>query len=140
MLSSSPRNWFPVILAGLTVVLAVVFYAMHQKVDVSALIPTFDHIGSADGNGQTAEDGEKLNVAPTDDEYQTAVRTIFASYTSDHNAQAAYDAFIQLHVPASMQTFHIDLIIAFAKLAAGNTTDGQARLDALTAQYSWLSM
>jgi hypothetical protein len=39
-----------------------------------------------------------------------------------------------------MKTFHIDLISAYGKLASGSTADGNARLDALVAQYPWLSL
>lgn len=114
--------------------LAIIFYATNHSVDVQEWV---SGVGSR-VSGESAL--PPTEPAPTEEEYQSAVRTIFASYVADGNAQAAYDAFIQLHVPSSMQTFHIDLIITFGKLAAKTQTDGAARLNALEAQYSWLNM
>lgn len=123
------RNWFPVILAGLTVLLAIIFYATNHSVDVSAWVESW-----SENSGSSAPGADPV----TEEEYQSAVRTILTNADSDE--QAAYDAIVLLRVPKSMQTFHIDLIIAFGKLASGNPADGNARLDALMAQYPWLSM
>lgn len=127
---NSQRNWFPVILAGLTVLLAVIFYATNRSVDVSALIATW----SEDRPVATVPVADPITEA----EYQAAVQTILTN--ADRDAQAAFDALVLLRVPKSMQAFHIDLIIASGKLASGDTADGQARFDALVAQYPWLSM
>jgi hypothetical protein len=133
---SSSRNWFPVIIAGLTVMLAILFYATNRSIDVNAWMSSVTDDG--DANGAVGE--ETSLGAPTEDEYQQAVRTILAKYTEDTDAQAAYDAFIQLDVPAAMQSFHIRLIVTFGKLASSAQTDGEARFQALIAQYSWLSL
>ena len=133
-MNPSPRNWFPVIIAGLTVMLAIVFYTTNRSVDLQHWVSDVGSRGSEDSTLATVE------PAPTEEEYKTAVRTILSTYNTDGNAQAAYDAFIQLHVPSIMQSFHIDLIIAFGKLAAKTQTDGAARLNALEAQNSWLSL
>ena len=124
------RNWFPVIIAGLTVRLAVIFYATNHSVDISAWMASWseDHTIS----------NEPVADPVTEDEYQAAVRTILTDQKNDE--QAVYDALVLLRVPKSMQAFHIDLIITFGKLASGNAAEGNARLNALLAQYAWLSM
>ena len=124
------RNWFPVILAGLTVLLAVIFYATNRSVDISAWMASWSE-DRATSNAPVAD-------SVTEDEYQAAVRTILTDQKSDE--QAVYDALVLLRVPKSMQAFHIDLIITFGKLASGNAAEGNARLNALVAQYAWLSM
>ena len=129
IMPSSQRHWFPVIVAGLTVLLALIVYASRQQVNFSDVTSVFS-------KKETVE----AVPAVTEAEYQSAVTSIMATYRTDKNAQAAYDALVVLHVPASMQTFHIDAIIAFGKLAGKDAADGQARLNALAAQYSWFTL
>ena len=126
---NTERNWFPVILAGLTVLLAVVFYATNRSVDIAAWTASWSDVGR--------RTSDVVADPVTEGEYQAAVRSILAS---ESDPQTAYDAFVLLRVPGSMQTFHIDLIITYGKLAAGNATDGEARRDALVAQYPWLAL
>lgn len=130
--SNPQRNWFPVILAGLTVLLAIVFYATNRSVDFSAWMASWSESGVGSRTSESVAD------PITEEEYQAAVRSIIVNADSDE--QAMYDAFVLLRVPKSMQTFHIDLIIAFGKLASGDHADGEARLEALAAQYPWFSM
>lgn len=129
IMPSSQRHWFPVIVAGLTVLLALVVYASRQQVNLADVTSVFSK-------------KETVEVAPavTEADYQSAVTSIMAMYRTDKNAQSAYDALIVLHVPASMQTFHIDVIIAFGKLVGKNAADGEARLNAIAAQYSWFTL
>ena len=129
---NTERNWFPVIVAGLTVLLALVFYATNRSVDVSAWISSWS----------VERPSAQVPVADpvTEEEYQQAVRTIIRSSAS---AQEQFDALIQLRVPGSMQTFHIDLIIAAGKIASDDVADiadGEARFSAIFAQYPWLAM
>mgnify|MGYP001588261847 CR=1 FL=1 len=128
--SNTERNWFPVILAGLTVLLAIMFYATNRSVDFSTWVASW----SEDRGSASAPVADPV----TEEEYKAAVRSIVMN--ADRDEQAAYDALVLLRVPGSMQTFHIDVIIAYGKLAAGNTADGQARFEALLVQYSWLSL
>lgn len=127
---NAQRNWFPVILAGLTVLLAIIFYATNRSVDFSVWMASW----SDDRGASSVPVADPI----TEEEYQAAVRTILANADSDE--QAMYDAFVLLRVPKSMQTFHIDLIIASGKLASGDRADGEARFAALVAQYPWLSL
>lgn len=128
-MQASQRNWFPVIVAGLTVLLACIFYGTNKQFNFSTLPELF-----------TPKVETPVANAVTEAEYQNAVNTILSTYSLEKNAQAAYGACIQLRVPTGMQTFHIDLIIALGKLASGDVADGQSRLDALLAQNSWLAM
>ena len=129
IMPSSQRHWFPVIVAGLTVLLALVVFASRQQVNFSDLSSVF-----------SKKEAIETVPAVTEAEYQSAVASIMATYRTDKNAQSAYDALVVLHVPASMQTFHIDAIIAFGKLVGKDAADGQARLSALAAQYSWFTL
>ncbi|MEK7632522.1 MAG: hypothetical protein AAB473_01905 [Patescibacteria group bacterium] len=127
----SQRNWFPVIVAGLTIVLAIAFYAKFRPGDFAALVQ---------GGG---DDQPATTSVVTEDGYRTAVAAIFAAYDNNQNPTEAYNALIALHVPASMQQFHIDCIIALGKLMDGNSTntdDAMARFNALHAQYSWFTL
>lgn len=126
----SQRNWFPVIVAGLTIVLAIAFYAKFRPADFAAF--TTGSINNA----------LPAPSAMTEMEYQSAVQSIFATYDKNQNPREAYDALIQLHVPAAMQQFHIDCIIAVGKLAneKGDVDDAMARFTALHAQYSWFTL
>lgn len=128
MSDSSQRNWFPVIVAGLTIILAAFFYGKYHP----------DGIGAAVAPLVTPPPSSE--PAPTNDSYQSAVTTIMTTYKADKKAQSAYDALVLLHVPASMQQLHIDLIIALGKILHGDANDGATRLTSLHAQYSWLPL
>lgn len=128
---SSQRNWFPVIVAGLTIVLAIAFYAKFRPGDFAAFMQS-----GSDEQTSTAS-------VVTEDGYKTAVTSIFAAYDINQNPTEAYNALIALHVPGSMQQFHIDCIIALGKLVDGSsasTDDAMARFNALHAQYSWFTL
>ena len=130
-LESSQRNWFPVIVGGLTIALAIAFYAKFRPGDFSAWMQR-----DVDSQSTAAP-------AVTEDGYKTAVTSIFATYDVNQNPTEAYNALIALHVPGSMQQFHIDCIIALGKLVEGSgasTDDAMARFAALHAQYSWFSL
>ncbi len=127
----SQRNWFPVIVGGLTIVLAIAFYAKFRPEDFSG----FMH--------RDVDDRSSAELVVNEDGYIAAVKTIFTAYDASKNAGEAYDTLIQLHAPASMKQFHIDCIIALGKLVEGgatNTDDATARFNAIHAQYSWFSL
>lgn len=128
---SSQRNWFPVIVAGLTIVLAIAFYAKFRPGDFAAFLE------------RGSDDQPSAVSVVTEDGYKAAVTSIFATYDTNQNPTEAYNALIALHVPASMQQFHIDCIIALGKLVEGSsasTDDAMARFTALHAQYSWFTL
>ena len=128
MSDSSQRNWFPVIVAGLTVILAAFFYGKYHPGGISATVAPLVTSSSS------------TEPAPTDASYQSAVTTIMTTYKADKKAQSAYDALVLLHVPSSMQQLHIDLIIALGKILHGDVDDGTTRLASLRTQYSWLPL
>ncbi len=132
---TSRRNWFPVILAGLTILLATGIYASQYRGDMP-----FSISSEVISNFKIPVRELKQTSSVTSAGYQSAVLTIIATYKTNKNAQSAYDALIVLHVPAVEQSFHIDLIIAFGKLVGGDGADGEARLQALMAQNSWFTM
>ncbi len=130
----SQRNWFPVILAGLTIVLALGFYAKFHPDEI------------ATWTAERANDSTPIVTAPavTEDQYRAAVTSIFATYDINGSPREAYNALIALHVPASMQQFHIDCIIALGKLDHADSDaaveEAMARFAALHAQYSWFTL
>ncbi len=130
--TSSQRNWFPVIVAGLTILLAIAFYAKFNPGELTSWF-------------KSADDQAFTPSAPavTESEYQAAVVSIFATYDKNQDPKEAFDTLIALHVPGSMQQFHIDCIIALGKLGAGKSADvedAMARFNALHAQYSWFTL
>ncbi len=132
MSDASQRNWFPVIVAGLTILLGLFFYSKYHP----------DGIGAAVTEIRDAPTATSLQSepTPTDSSYQSAVTSIMTTYSADKKAQSAYDALVLLHVPSSMQQLHIDLIIALGKILHGDVDDGATRLTSLHAQYSWLPL
>lgn len=127
----SQRNWFPVIVGGLTILLAIAFYAKFRPGDFAALIH------------RDADDKQTEQSVVSEEGYIAAVQAIFAAYDTNQNAGTAYDTLIQLHAPASMKQFHIDCIIALGKLVQGgsaDTDDAMARFNAIHAQYSWFTL
>ncbi|NBS70619.1 hypothetical protein EBT31_17140 [bacterium] len=122
------RHWFPVIAGGVTLALLLsvaVVYAHREKNPTR--IP--------------AEMVDVAQPAQTDEEYQRAVRAILATYAQEKDAGAAHDTLLYItRIPGSMKDVHIGLVGAFGKLAAGDQEDGERRLQALEAQYSWLSL
>ncbi len=118
------RHWFPVILGGLTILLGLGFLGifLHRSNDS---VP--------------AETVDASSPAMTEAAYKEAVRTLLQSYAQNADATVAYDTLLLLnHIPASMKDVHIALVGAFGKLMAGAQDEGNLRLEALRAQYSWL--
>lgn len=127
------RSWFPYISVGLTVLLALVFATKFWGDDVKSF--TTERSQSPTTSEQSSSQG-----SVTEESYKAAVTTILATYTEDSNPKATYNALVILRVPESMQQVHFDLVVAMGKLAAGDKTDGEARLSALKAENSWLPL
>lgn len=115
------HSWFPAILAGLTLllglVIGVVWWGTAPRVPVD----------------------EATVVAPTQEAYRAAVTRVIAIYKEDDDAAAAENALALLRVPADALQMHLDLVIAFGKLAAGDA-DGATRRAILAGQYPWLGL
>ena len=122
------RHWFPVIAGGVTLALLLSVAAVYVY-------------RSQNPTSIPAETADASPPAQTEEEYQSAVRSILATYESERNAEAAYDTLLYVaRIPGSMKDVHIGLVGAFGKLAAGNKEDGERRLEALRIQYSWLAL
>ena len=121
------RNWFPVILGGLTLGLAVFFFAVLGPVSHSFNTP--------------AETVDSKPPAMSEGEYQGAVKLIMTNYASDKDASSAQNMLLTIdRIPASMKDVHIALVGAFGKLAAGDKEDGEKRLNDAKTTYAWLNM
>jgi hypothetical protein len=72
--------------------------------------------------------------------YTAAVTSLLEDYQAGAEAEATYNALIAVRVPADMLNLHYELVIGFGKLVNGDKADGEARLAALKAQYSWLPL
>lgn len=125
------RSWFPAILIGLSLALALVFLGVtkNRNGDTRASVV------------QSSVNRETQKKEPaTEEGYQSAVTSILETYAEEKDAQAAYNALILLRVPVAFQTLHFDLVVAMGKLMVKETADGESRLQALKAQYSWLPL
>lgn len=124
----SQRNWFPFILAGVTLMLTAAFIVVDN--------------GTLGNMSFTSDRESTISSVPaaTEASYTAAVTTILGAYATDRDAGAAYDALVLVRVPAASQALHFDLVVAFGKLASGSEEDGSARLAALKAQYAWLPL
>lgn len=123
------RHWFPAILLGFSILLALAFAAILSPQDQRLFDPRPD---------------VREAIAPatvmTDEIYQTAVTHLLQAYANEQDAQATYDALIALRVPGTMLNLHYELVIAFGKLVSDDEAEAQSRLAALKAQYSWLPL
>lgn len=122
------RSWFPAILIGLSLALAVCFLMI------------FNHRDGKSFFVKKAELAPQAAPAVTAEGYEASVNSVLDMYADDRDAKAAYNALILLRVPASYQTVHFDLVVAMGKLMGGDKADGEARLTAVKAQYSWLHL
>jgi hypothetical protein len=123
------RHWFPAILLGFSVALALVFAVI--------LSPQGQEI--LEKNPDVREVTQ--SVTPVSDEvYQGAVTSLLNDYAVNDDAEATYRALIAVRVPADSLNLHYELVIAFGKLMSGDTEDGESRLAALKAQYTWLPL
>lgn len=124
----SHRSWFPFILMGLSLaLLAIIFVVRHNNDQAAKLKAVTD-----------AELQAAANV-PTNAEYEAALKSVLVAYDADQNASVAYTSLIAMTVPqVSYQTAHLDLVIAFAQLQAGQAAEGKTRLDLARSTYAWL--
>ena len=51
----------------------------------------------------------------------------------------AYDALLALRVPAEYKDVHVQLVLAFGQMVAGEDVAGKARLDDVMQVYPWTS-
>lgn len=122
------RHWFPVIAGGVTMALVLAVAVVYIQ-------------GPQQPPSIPAETVDALPPAQSEEEYQSAVRSILATYATKNDADEAYDMLLYItRIPGSMKDVHIGLVGAFGKLAAGEREDGERRIEALRIQYSWLAL
>jgi len=115
------RTWFPFILVGLTLALTAVIFAWQEQDVTPARVQT-----------------QEVHEVPTSQEYQQEVVSILAQYQQDGDAQWAYGALVETWVPTDAKAVHLDLVIAFGKLVAGDEV-GRELLDSIRASNAWLN-
>lgn len=137
---ASHRSWFPYILTGLSLALAAVLFVAYEPSGTSST-QSASYDAPVDGRALTAPDErtDAPDIAPSGTEYQAAVRGILSSYDATGDADAAWDTLIALWVPTEYKAVDVELVIAFAKLAAGDAEDGAMRLAAVRSANSWMS-
>lgn len=119
------RSWFPFIVVGLSLALLAVVALVYTP--ATSPNPT---------NVVTAPE----LTAPSAEEYAAIIQQVLADYALDNDAVRAYNTLLLTRVPnASYQSFHLNLVIAFAELQSGNGTDGAANLAGVIAAAPWLS-
>lgn len=117
------RSWFPFILIGLSLALAVIIAAVYKQ-----------------NPAPVAEDDAVVLIAPTAEQYEAGVRAVLAGLADTSDVGVAYDALVAMRVPSvDYQASHLELVLALAQLKSGNIEEGQARLDIARANYSWLT-
>ena len=115
------RTWFPFILVGLTVALAAIIWAWP--------------FSSEQNVGQSSPEQEIST--PTYVEYQSQVIAILEAYLETDDEQSAYTALLDVWVPVEAKEVHLDLVVAFGKLAAGDE-NGAELVDQVRASHLWL--
>lgn len=118
------RSWFPFILVGLSAALLAVILVAYRP------------------NDELSVSDEPAVVAPTGEEYKSAAQQIVSDYLASSDSEAdkiAYDALLALRVPAEYKDVHVQLVLAFGQMAAGEDVAGKARLDDVMQVYPWTS-
>jgi len=123
------RHWFPAILLGASIMLALVFAVVLSPQGQELL--------------ERNPDVREVTAPQTpvnEDMYRGAVVSLLQAYVAGEDAEATYNALIALRVPADMLNVHYELVIAMGKVMSGDQADADARFAALKAQYSWLPL
>ncbi len=123
------RHWFPAILLGCSVLLALTFAVV--------LSPEGQNLFNKRLDVRQVSTPATLIDTQT---YRSAVTSLLEDYRINLDAEATYNALIAVRVPADSMNLHYELVIALAKIMSGQDEDGQARLSALKAQYPWLPL
>ena len=123
------RHWFPAILLGFSVALALVFAVILSPQGQELL----------EKNPDVREVTRPMTQV-NEEVYKGAITSLLEDYATQQDPEATYNALIALRVPADMLNLHYELVIGFGKIVSGDAADGEARLAALKAQYTWLPL
>lgn len=121
------RTWFPYILIGLSVALALVVAVWFQPGEEA---PT--------QNDQRA--AQEVPDVMTEEEYRVTVNAILQEYQSGGDARAAYQALLDIVIPSTYKDVHLELVIIMGKFDAQKEEEAQARYDLLRQQNDWLAL
>jgi len=120
------RTWFPFILIGLTITLAVIIVIWAQpKTSEPVKYSPYVAVESA---------------AVSEAEYQNLINYILKTYNENGDIEAAYQSLLDIVIPSSYKEVHLELVIIMSKYEAGNDTEAQERLETLKEKYPWLEM
>lgn len=121
------RTFFPFILIGLTVLLALFIVAITRD-------------SSPESNVQTSSSSQSVVNMVSEEEYQRLTSEILRDYESNKDVERAYQSLLDIVLPPTYKEVHLELVIIMSKFDSGQTDEAQARLDVLRQQYSWLAM
>ncbi len=116
------RTWFPFILIGLTLLLALGIFAYQSP--------------RMQGTGTFAPSTSESVV--TTEHYRANVLSLFSEYADAGEYSRMYQELLALSVPAGYQVLHLELAIAFDRLQSGDIAEGESRIEALRSAYPWL--
>jgi hypothetical protein len=118
MFSHHPqRTWFPFILIGLTLALCAFLFILYR----------------------TPQDVEIVQqVALTQDEYRSQVSDVLNTFMPSKDAQIAYDALLVMRVPEEEKQTHLDLVLLFGKIIAGEIDDIDLAISDIGVKYPWM--
>lgn len=114
----SHRTWFPFILIGLTIILLLV------------IIVAYSHPAT-----QEAQEVQILSQQ----EYEQRVQDILTNYQANQDAQRAYEVLLDLRIGDEQKDVHLDLVLMFGKLLAGELESIDQTLDQLDDTSPWLT-
>ncbi len=115
------RTWFPHIVIGLTVLLAIGVYILFSNRDAN----TTDH------------DIAQSIVIPTSEEYRENVSAIIETYYADENREDAFGDLLNQIVPAEERDIHVEIILLFDQPSDTRANIEQGLLE-LKSAHSWL--
>lgn len=112
----SHRTWFPFILVGLTLVLALGVYAFitHKNASVEERVLT-------------------------QEEYHQEVTSLLGDYSQGaKSAESVYNTLLSLHIPESEKDIHLDLVLLFGKVLSGELDPAEGDIATMQSTYDWL--
>lgn len=121
------RTWFPYILIGLSVALALVVAVWFQPSDEVA-----------QQNDQRV--AQELPDVISEEEYRVMVNAILQEYQATSDARGAYQSLLDIVIPSAYKEVHLELVIIMGKFDAEKAEEAQARYDLLRQQNDWLAL
>lgn len=125
------RTWFPYILIGLTLLMAVGIYTwIHATATEEPNSTQRSYVGYE----------QTLRFAPSDESYKEQVLHVLGEYAQHKDENETHADLVDMVVPAEYKDLHIVLVLAFTKLQEGDIEGARARFDLLNSEYDWLQL